>query len=346
LTSFSHFFADPDPGQERHVVFVDNGRSEVLADERYREVLKCIRCGACMNACPVYRTAGGLSYGSPYMGPIGAVISPLLWRDGRYADLPTASSLCGRCTEVCPVGIPLHRMLLDLRADAVSAGHLGGRTERAGWRAWAMAFGGASRARVATAAGRFGLRHFGGMLNRRANESDPRLAPRTEVGRDPAMLAGAADLPPQREGPSGAPFPPSLISPEDVVVEDVVDLFMERVALLGVEVKKAVRKQKTDRVVHACAAIAATGSVVLTGEDAARRALLAGRRVVVFVDAATIVRFPHQLADKLGDGDALILTGASRTADIEKQIVRGIHGAEKMVVVINRLESGDGAAAD
>ncbi|HML99677.1 MAG TPA: LUD domain-containing protein, partial [Tepidiformaceae bacterium] len=118
LTAFSHFLADPAPGQERHVVFVDHGRSRILADPRYREVLKCIRCGACMNGCPVYRAAGGLSYGSPYMGPIGAVVSPLLWRDGRYADLPFASSLCARCTEVCPVGIPLHRMLLDLRADA------------------------------------------------------------------------------------------------------------------------------------------------------------------------------------------------------------------------------------
>ena len=76
-----------------------------------------------MNSCPVYRVAGGLSYGSPYMGPIGAVLAPLLWPDGRYADLPFASSLCGRCTEVCPVGIPLHRMLLDLRADAVKGHH-------------------------------------------------------------------------------------------------------------------------------------------------------------------------------------------------------------------------------
>jgi len=346
LTSFSHFFADPEPGQERHVVFVDNGRSAVLRDERYREVLKCIRCGACMNACPVYRTAGGLSYGSPYMGPIGAVLSPLLWRDGRYADLPTASSLCGRCTEICPVGIPLHRMLLDLRGDAVSTGQLGGKMERAGWRAWALAFGGATRARAVTAAGRFGLRHFGGLLNGRASEDDPRLTPDIEVERDPAMLAGTADLPRQAEGPSGAPFPPSLISPEEVVVEDVVELFKERSALLGVEVKTSVRKQKTDRVVRAAAAIASTGSVVLMGEDAARRALLAGRRVVVFVDAGTVVRFPHQLAGRLGDGDALILTGASRTADIEKQIVRGIHGAEKMVVVIDGVEAPKPAAAD
>ncbi|MDZ7727542.1 MAG: 4Fe-4S dicluster domain-containing protein [Dehalococcoidia bacterium] len=118
------------------MVFVDNGRSAIRSDERYREVLQCIRCGACMNTCPVYRAAGGLSYGSPYMGPIGAVISPLLWRDGRAADLPFASSLCGACTEICPVGIPLHRMLLDLRSDAVEQGLAGSQKERAGWKAW------------------------------------------------------------------------------------------------------------------------------------------------------------------------------------------------------------------
>ena len=106
LTAYTHFLGGPEEGRERHLVIVDNGRSAILADERYRDVLRCIRCGACMNACPVYTAAGGLSYGSPYMGPIGAVVSPLLWPDGRHDDLPSASSLCGRCTEVCPVGIP------------------------------------------------------------------------------------------------------------------------------------------------------------------------------------------------------------------------------------------------
>src|SRR5690606_28625884 len=81
LTSFTHFLADPAPGQERHVVFVDHHRTSILADPRYRAVLRCIRCGACMNNCPVYRATGGIAYGSPYMGPIGAVVSPLLWPD-------------------------------------------------------------------------------------------------------------------------------------------------------------------------------------------------------------------------------------------------------------------------
>ncbi len=89
-----------------------------------------------------------------------------------------------------------------------------------------------------------------------------------------------------------------------------------------------------DRLVRATAAIASTGSVLLTGDQAARRPLLAAGRVVVMVDPATVVAFPHGLAAHLGGGDALILTGASRTADVEKIIVRGIHGAEEMVVVL------------
>ncbi len=325
LTSFSHFLANPDRGQERHVVFVDNGRSAIAKDPRYREVLKCIRCGACMNACPVYRTAGGLSYGSPYMGPIGAVISPLLWDDGRYADLPGASSLCGRCSEVCPVGIPLHRMLLELRADGVENGEMGSMLERIGWEAWAAAFSGTKRAKVATALGRFGIERFGRFFEGFRPEGDPRTAPVVNVERDPAMLEGKEGGGRRQEG-----------APLVEHGSDLAELFTERAEALGVEVVERLRREDGDRVLKASAAIANTGSVLLTGKEAARRPLLAAVRVVVEVQAKTIVRHPSDLEPYLGDGDALILTGASRTADIEKQIVRGIHGAERMVVVLKR----------
>ena len=109
---------DLDGPQEMHVVLLDNGRSNLL-NTKYEEVLQCIRCGACLNACPVYREAGGHAYGSPYSGPIGAVISPLLFGLEAYGGLPHASSLCGACLEVCPVRIDLPRMLLELRADEV-----------------------------------------------------------------------------------------------------------------------------------------------------------------------------------------------------------------------------------
>jgi len=324
LTSFTHFLADPMPGQERHVVFVDNGRRRIARDERYREVLKCIRCGACMNSCPVYRAAGGLSYGSPYMGPIGAVLSPLLWPDGRYADLPGASTLCGRCTEVCPVGIPLHRMLLDLRADAVDNGKAGSRKEKAGWIAWAAAFSGATRARAVTALGRIGLRGAGRIIRPHGDKDDPRMLPEPGASHDPSLLLDATD---RRQVETFIPI-------EEVAPDDVVDLFRARAAALGVQVVGSLELREDDRVLKATAAIASTGSVLLTLEQAARRPLLAAPRVVVTVDPATIVRFPSNIAPYLGDGDALILTGASRTADIEKRLVKGIHGTEEMIFVL------------
>jgi L-lactate dehydrogenase complex protein LldF len=112
---------DIDGPQEVHIVLVDNGRSRLLGGQ-YEEVLQCLRCGACLNVCPVYREAGGHAYGSPYSGPIGAVISPLLFGLDRYEALPQASSLCGACLDACPVRIDLPRMLLALRADMVEQG--------------------------------------------------------------------------------------------------------------------------------------------------------------------------------------------------------------------------------
>ena len=110
--------ADADGPQELHIVLLDNGRSRLLGT-KYEEVLQCIRCGACLNVCPVYREAGGHAYGSPYCGPIGAVITPLLFGLEEYEALPHASSLCGACKDVCPVRIDLPRMLIELRADEV-----------------------------------------------------------------------------------------------------------------------------------------------------------------------------------------------------------------------------------
>jgi L-lactate dehydrogenase complex protein LldF len=106
----------PDGPEEMHVVFVDNGRTDVLATE-CRDILRCIRCGACLNVCPVYRQASGHAYRSVYPGPVGAVLSPLLAGDrfAEKADLPKASSLCGACNEVCPVNIPIPDLLLRLR---------------------------------------------------------------------------------------------------------------------------------------------------------------------------------------------------------------------------------------
>jgi len=112
---------EPDGPEELHVIFMDNGRTNLLGSE-YEEALYCIRCGACLNACPVYRNIGGHAYGAIYPGPIGAVISPLLNGLESWNDLPQASSLCGACHEVCPVGIHLHDHLVSLRAKMAEQG--------------------------------------------------------------------------------------------------------------------------------------------------------------------------------------------------------------------------------
>jgi L-lactate dehydrogenase complex protein LldF len=105
-----------DGPDEFHLVILDNGRSRILADEEFREMLYCIRCAACLNVCPVYGKIGGHSYGHPYSGPVGAVVMPLLAGINRFKDLCQGETLCGACQDACPVNIDLPRMLLALRA--------------------------------------------------------------------------------------------------------------------------------------------------------------------------------------------------------------------------------------
>jgi L-lactate dehydrogenase complex protein LldF len=130
LTVYTNFITGPrltgelDGAEELHLILMDNGRSKLLGTD-FEEALYCIRCGACLNVCPVYRQTGGHAYGSTYSGPIGAVITPLLKGQKDAKDLPHASSLCGACWEACPVGIPLHELLLKLRDQQVQEGLAG-----------------------------------------------------------------------------------------------------------------------------------------------------------------------------------------------------------------------------
>lgn len=125
------------PLEELHVILLDAGRSALLRDDADREILGCIRCGACLNVCPVYRTVGGHAYGSAYPGPIGALVTPLLRGTAEDRRLPFLSSLCAACTEVCPVGIDLHGHLLGQRARTKNRG-LGEHAAFGVWR-WVMA---------------------------------------------------------------------------------------------------------------------------------------------------------------------------------------------------------------
>ncbi len=118
LSVYTSLVTGPRPGGELHVVIVDAGRTRLLASPTHRSALRCIRCGACLNTCPVYRRAGGHAYGTSVAGPIGAVLAPALSSDPELRALPYASSLCGSCTAVCPVRIDLHGQLLAWRREA------------------------------------------------------------------------------------------------------------------------------------------------------------------------------------------------------------------------------------
>ncbi|MDA3854303.1 MAG: LutB/LldF family L-lactate oxidation iron-sulfur protein [Bacteroidales bacterium] len=128
ITAYNSIFTgakkgeETDGPEEMHLILLDNGRTNLYATEEQYEALSCIRCGACLNACPIYRNVGGYTYDAVYSGPIGSVITPHFKGMKDYNHLSFASSTCGRCTEVCPVKIPLHELLLINRRDAVAGG--------------------------------------------------------------------------------------------------------------------------------------------------------------------------------------------------------------------------------
>ena len=127
---------DPDGPVEHHIVIVDNGRSAMLAG-KFRDMLRCIRCGACLNHCPIYHAVGGHAYGWVYPGPMGAVLTPSLIGVDKAGHLPNASTFCGRCEEVCPVRIPLPRLMRFWREREFER-HLSPKTQRAGLKFWAF----------------------------------------------------------------------------------------------------------------------------------------------------------------------------------------------------------------
>jgi L-lactate dehydrogenase complex protein LldF len=168
LTVYTNIINGPSRTEEAdgpehvYVIFLDNGRSRIYASE-YTEVLSCIRCGACQNACPVYRSISGEPYGWVYGGPIGAVLTPLLKGLENAAPLPYASSLCSACKQACPVDIDLPRMLLELRHDMVEQG-IGTQNWKLGMKAWAFANTSAMRFEMSGKMARLGQKVAGNRL--------------------------------------------------------------------------------------------------------------------------------------------------------------------------------------
>ncbi len=157
ITTYSSHFRRPRPGQAMHIVLVDNGRTTQLGREDFRNSLKCIRCGACMNTCPVYRRSGGHSYHTAIAGPIGSILAPNLDMD-KYSDLPFASTLCGSCSNVCPVKINIHEQLYKWRQVIVREGHSDGK-KTAAMKAMSLTLSNPALYKLAGKAGRLVMRY-------------------------------------------------------------------------------------------------------------------------------------------------------------------------------------------
>jgi len=158
LTTYTHLIHGATPGRKLYVIVLDNGRSNVLADPAARMALYCIRCGACLNACPVYRRTGGWAYGWVYPGPIGSILTPHLLGMDPAGTLPFASTLCGACGEICPVKIDIPHQLVHLRHRAVNEpSPMNSWTERLTWKTWAWFMRGPIRYRIAATGIKIGV---------------------------------------------------------------------------------------------------------------------------------------------------------------------------------------------
>ncbi|WP_423146167.1 lactate utilization protein B [Rubrolithibacter danxiaensis] len=167
ITTYSSHFCKPRKGQEMHIVLVDNGRSTQLGRKDFRNSLKCIRCGACMNTCPVYRRSGGHSYHNVISGPIGAILAPNLDMKTK-ADLPFASTLCGSCSNVCPVKIDIHNQLYKWRQVIVKEGYSDGK-KSAGMKLMAAVLSSPTLYRFTGKAGRLTLKYVPFAVNNKFN---------------------------------------------------------------------------------------------------------------------------------------------------------------------------------
>lgn len=167
ITTYSSHFTKPATGKELHIVIVNNKRTAQLANDDYRNSLKCIRCAACFNTCPVYRKSGGYSYQSVIAGPIGSILSPNIDKKA-HADLPFASTLCGSCSNVCPVKIDIHTQLWKWRQDIIKDGHVG-RFKKITMGAMSVLLGNPYLYRITGKIGRFLMHYMPFIINNNLN---------------------------------------------------------------------------------------------------------------------------------------------------------------------------------
>lgn len=193
LTCYTHVITgpkrahEPDGPEQLHIILLDNGRANLLKPET-REMLRCIRCGACLNACPVYRKVGGHAYGAVYSGPIGAILTPMLKGLENYPDLPHASSLCGACYEACPVKINIPKYLIQHRRDMVRQ-RIGSRGDRIFMYLWAWSLMRPSTYRIANWCQKTGARMMARITGASAGGDDP-YTNRRWLSKAPGPVAG------------------------------------------------------------------------------------------------------------------------------------------------------------
>lgn len=167
ITIYTSHYKKPQPGKQMHLVIVDNGRTRQLASDDFRSSLKCIRCAACFNTCPVYRRSGGHSYDAVIAGPIGSILSPN-YDPAKHADLPFASTLCGSCSNVCPVKIDIHDQLWKWRQKLTEQGYTS-KSKTIMMRIMSIVLGNKKLYALSGKIGRKLMRAFPGLVNNRLN---------------------------------------------------------------------------------------------------------------------------------------------------------------------------------
>lgn len=384
---------EPFGPREVHLVLLDNGRSRLAEDPDLKDILRCIRCGACLNVCPVYRTIGGHAYGTTYPGPMGVLWTAGLAGIERAGELAYASTLCGECSRACPAGIDLAGAIRRLRARVPKPFF------------WRLLFAAArfwmSGPRRFAAAGRavgWLARWWPGLYRRVARwfgwttQGDwpvPARRPfRQEWPRISGDLEGASALPEPRPvaPPHESTSPPSRRPPDDAVAmflarfaevsgevvhaRDVAEAMRVVVALVRPEAVLVspdaasaaealrtlgvrVRPESSPRAEAARADLGVTGCLALVAETGS--ILLAhpeGRAASLLPDTHAVVATPDQVVASLEDALARVrdhdgpactfVTGPSRTADIEKTLVMGMHGPRRLILLLLREDGPDG----
>ena len=362
LTTYIHLITGPkrddeaDGPTEVHLVLLDNGRLRVM-EGPYRDILRCIRCGACLNVCPVYRQASGHAYGHVYSGPLGAVLAPALEGIEKLGHLAKASTLCGACEEVCPVKIPIPNMLLKLRDEATRMGaikdpvqwgiYATGATKPGPWRLGLSLLPMASK--IAPHPMKTGWGEFHELPHREGRafrdwwkgQSSEVGSRKSEVNHQVTSGEGTKTIPISDFRPPitdlWADFESKLTSLGGRMgaLQDLPN----KTAFLDPDLPNLLNLETTNDVWQAEMgitladfAIAETASVVLSaGSNRSRLASLTPPTHVVMVKE--IVATLEEAFARITDRTSVIITGTSRTADIEGVLVRGVHGPKELLVI-------------